>query len=197
MLTPEIKRLIRHEIKQQMNVILNCILQESTTEEQEIDQVYPGAALLDKRPVVHPYGLVSRAPKGTIGVTARVGEHIGSRIILGCRDSERANIDLDEGDVCLYDANGNQIELNAQGVHLGSSEADNPIPLGNETLALFSAICDTFITEPLGITTSPGSLITPNPTVVAKYTALKLQYITNTATNILAQKVFAEKGSSI
>lgn len=194
MLSPEIKKAIRQEIKQQMNVILNCVLQESTTEDQEIDQVYPGATLLEKRPVVHPYGLVSRAPKGTIGVTARVGEHIGSRLILGCRDTERADIDLNEGDVCLYDANGNQIELNAQGVHLGSSEADNPIPLGNETLALFSAICDTFITAALGISTAPGNPITPNPAVVAQFTALKLQYITNTATNILAQKVFAEKG---
>ena len=111
MIDPEMKQAIRNEIKQQMNVILNCVLRSSTNETQEIEQIYPGAPLLDKRPVMHPYGLVSRAPAGKIGVTARLGEHIGSRIIVGVRDVNRADMPLEEGDTCLYDEQGNKIEI--------------------------------------------------------------------------------------
>lgn len=195
MLTPEVRKAIRQEIRQYMSIILNCSLQASTNEDQEIEQCYPGGPLTEKRPVVHPYGFVSRAPAGTLGVTARVGEHPGARIILGCRDSNRADIDLDEGSVCLYDANGNQLTLDSVGVHLGSSEADNPVPLGNETKELLSAIVDAIITGDLVLTSSPGFPTSPNPTTVATFTELKSRLLDTAATNMLASKIFVEKGN--
>lgn len=195
MLDPEMRRAIRHEIKQQMNVILNCVLQDSTTEDQVIDQVYPGAPPMQSRPIVHPYGLVSRAPAGTIGVTARVGEHMGARMILGCRDSARADMELAEGDVRLYDAFGNSLCLDSVGLKLGSPEADNPVPLGNETKELLTAIVDAIIAGTLVLTSSPGFPTSPNPTVVATFTELKTRLLTTGATNILATKIFAEKGT--
>lgn len=195
MIDPEMRQAIKQEIKQQMNVILNCVLRDSTTETQEIEQVYPGAPLLDKRPVMHPYGLVSRAPAGKIGVTARLGEHIGSRIILGVRDENRADMALNEGDTCLYDEHGNRIALNSTGTHIGSLEADNPAVLGDELLELLTFLMTRLIAGDLFLSTSPDSPTGPNPTYTAALTELKTRLIDTDATNILCKKIFLEKGN--
>lgn len=196
MIDPELKRAIKNEIMQQMNVVLNCILKSSDTESQEIEQVYPGAPLLDKRPVIHPYGLVSRAPAGKLGVTARVGEHTGARIIIGVRDENRAGFDfINEGDVCLYDENGNKILLNASGIHIGSENAENPAVLGTEIKELLALIMTRLIAGDLFLSSSPGSPTAPNPAYTTALTEAKTRLLDTEETNILSKKTFLEKGN--
>jgi len=194
MLDAEIRREIRREIKNHLNIILNCQLGESTTEDQEIEQVFPGAPKLNKRPIVHPYGFVSRAPKGKLGVSAQVGEHIGARIILGVRDDARADMSfLEDGEACLYSENGEKIVLRNDRTQLGSENADNPVVLGNEIKDLLSQLIAILKAGTICLTTTPGNPTAPNPTVVVQLTNLEATYLTSAATNILSQHVFAER----
>lgn len=179
-----------------VNVILSCILQDGGLEDQEIEQAVPGAPRMDKRPVVHPYGYVSRAPAGTIGVSAQVGEHPGARIIIGARDKSRASMGfLKEGDVCIYNAKGEKIVLSQNKTQLGSENAANPVVLGTELKALLEQILDILIAGDHVLTTSPGNPTAPNPSKTTTLTNLKSTYLTNASTNIISQAVFAERGN--
>jgi phage gp45-like len=209
MMTPEVLREIRREVRNQLSVILNAKLGESTTEDQEIIEPVPGGPTMAKRPVVHPYGLVSRAPQGKLGVTGRVGEHPGARVILGVRDVNRADIELEEGELCLYDETGNKIFLKKEKVtidaekdvlikskntiKLGDDSSDEPAVLGKVLLELLGKIIDEFVTCQFGLTTSPGNLTAPNPALVAKANLWKTQYISTTSTDILSQETFVRR----
>ena len=194
MLDPEVKREIRREIRNAINIILNCQLGESTTEDQEIEQVYPGAAKLNKRPVVHPFGFVSRAPKGKLGVTAQVGDHPGARIIIGTRDAARADMSfLEEGEGCLYSVAGEKIVMRKDKTQLGSENAANPVVLGTEIADLLTQLIAILKAGTMCLSTAPGSPTAPNPPIVLQLTNLEATYLTSAATNILSQHVFAER----
>jgi hypothetical protein len=192
MLSPDIKREIRREIRTYINIIMNCNLGESTTEDQEIDQVFPNAPKMDKRPVVHPFGLVSRAPQGKLAVTAQVGEHPAARIILGVRDLNRKDIVLDEGEVCLYNEFGQKIYLKKDKIELGAN-ATNPAVLGNELKDLLSQLIGIMKAGTLVLSTSPGNPTAPNPPIVTQLTTLETNLLNTAATNILSQETFLER----
>lgn len=193
MMDPEIRREIKREVRNAINLILNCDLGASTNEDQEIGQVFPGAPKLDKRPVVHPFGLVSRAPQGKLGVTAQVGEHPGARIIIGVRDSARAEIALEEGEACLYNAFGEKIFLLNGKIAIGSIDADEPNVLGNVLVELLTEILNIIKAGNIGLTTSPGNPTAPNPAITPQVDALISEYLTTAATNIVSGKSFTER----
>jgi hypothetical protein len=194
MLDPEIRREVRREVRTFMNIILNCLTGESTTEDQEIDQVFPGAPKLAKRPVVHPFGFVSRAPAGKVAVTAQVGEHPGARIILGVRDSKRAEMSfLEEGEACLYSETGERIVLRKDKVQLGSENADNPVVLGTELVDMLTQIIELLKQGQIVFTTAPGQPTAPNPAVVAQLEQLAQTFLSTADTSIISQRVFAER----
>lgn len=100
-------RFVRQEVQRQLNVILSGESGDNSDIENEtIDNLYPGTPSIASRPVMHPYGLASRAPAGTIQVTAKQGADPSNRMVLGHRDSNRSGLDLDEGEVVLYGADG-------------------------------------------------------------------------------------------
>lgn len=104
---------IRRLVMQMANVILSGQTAATNIENEvgteSIDNLYPGHPTIEKRPVAHPYGYVSRAPKGTGQVVGRQGEHPANRIVLLHRDQNRPAIG--DGDVWLYDNHGNQLQL--------------------------------------------------------------------------------------
>lgn len=107
MITPEITRFIREEVKKQLNVILAGEAGDNSSIETEtINNLYPGSPQISDRPVMHPYGLASRAPAGTISVTAKHGADAHNRMVIGHRDFARKQLSLDEGEVVLYGAEG-------------------------------------------------------------------------------------------
>ncbi len=103
---------LRREIATQMMVILS-----GNTAATQIDNVVgtesinnspPGMPTIESRPVAHPYGMVSRAPKDTVQVVARQGDHPGNRIVLLHRDKDRPSLNA-AGEVMMYDGFGNQV----------------------------------------------------------------------------------------
>ncbi len=113
-LTPAEWRQIQQLVKQQVSIILSGNTAATQVDDvpgtESIDNLFPGCPTVEGRPLAHPYGLVSRAPKGTAQVTARQGEHPANRIVLLHRDKNRPQLDA-EGDVWLYDSHGNQVKL--------------------------------------------------------------------------------------
>lgn len=196
MLTPEVIRAVRMEVRNYINVIMNSVLGESTTEDQEIEQYVPGAAKMPSRPVAHPYGLCSRAPAGKIGVTARLGDHPGALILLGVRDNNRSNLALQEGEVCLYNEFGQAIYLKDGQIQVGSNTADEPAVLGNVIAEFLDSLLTKLEAGNMFLSTSPGNPTAPNPTIVAELEALRSQYLTTPATNILSQEIYVERGGA-
>ena len=152
---PDLKRYIRSEISRQMNIILSGVTGASKPDQflENIEQIYPGADTILDRPVMHPFGFVSRAQAGTIQVVARQGEHPSNRIILGHRDAARP-IDLDDGTAKLYSIAGFQIYAGTDGIYVGKDSATEPLVLGTAANQFFSALLDLLIAH---VHPSPGS----------------------------------------
>jgi phage gp45-like len=102
MIDAEITRFIRDEIKRQMDVILaGSTGDNSKIVNEDIENMYPGMPTILQRPVMHPYGFVSRAPAKTLQVVGKQGEHLGNRVVLGHRDGARPT-DLASGESQQY-----------------------------------------------------------------------------------------------
>jgi phage gp45-like len=123
MIDSEITAFIRREIRRELNIILSGSVKANTSQTEDIDAMFPGMAAITKRPVMHPYGLVSRAPTGTISVVGQQGDHTGNRIVLGHRDKDREELD-NEGEVTLYDANGHSIQMKESSMAINSAEKE-------------------------------------------------------------------------
>lgn len=108
MLDAEILRAIRQEVARALNVLLSGQAGANTAEKETVDSLYPGSPSIPDRPVMHPFGFVSRAPAGTISVTGRQGASPENRLVLGHRDSTRP-ADLEVGEAILYASDGEQV----------------------------------------------------------------------------------------
>lgn len=105
---------IRREVARQVSILMHGETADTNIDDavgtESVDKCPPGAPTVEGRPVMHPFGMVSRAPKGTIAVVARVGEHPGNKMIVGHRDKNRPQLSA-AGEVMIYDAFGNKILL--------------------------------------------------------------------------------------
>lgn len=184
----QVRYLIREEINKALNVILHGVTGNSTKETEDIEQLFPDMPTITSRPVMHPYGLVSRAPKGTISVVARIGEHFGNRQVIGHRDKDRP--DLESGEVVLYDENGHRIQLKKDKIQIGSGSSSNPLCLGDETKKALSDILQALIAH-THVTSAPGAPTSP-PINAAQFTAVKASPVDDE--KMLSDLVFTEKG---
>lgn len=139
-------RMIREEIRNSMQLLLfgqAGLPQANDREPTEIiENLYVQMPSTEPRPVIHPYGMVSRAPRGTPSLVGQVGDHIGSRFVLGHRDPARPKVQA--GEVALYDANGNvllmkegltsltteELQVLSSMIKLGSDSSGEPLVLG-------------------------------------------------------------------
>lgn len=106
----EVIDIIRAEVGKQLLAILTGQSKNAAEGREDIALMYPNAPPIEKRPVMHPYGLKSRAKEGVTSVVAVQGAHAGNRIVLGHRDKD-APEPAAVGAVVLYDAFGNSIHL--------------------------------------------------------------------------------------
>lgn len=118
----ETLRFIKEEIQRQLNVILPGRSSNSTTQTEDIEEMFPGMPTITNRPVMHPYGLSSAAPQGTIQVVARNGSHFGNRMILGHRDGSAPSVV--SGEVVLYNQYGGRIELRQNSLTIQRAEME-------------------------------------------------------------------------
>ena len=189
MIEADVLAFIRREIARQMNVILPGQSADNDQYSESINNLFPGHPTIPARPVMHPYGLVSRAPTGTFQVVGRQGEHIGNRIVLGHRDQNRPVID--QGSTMLYNQFGRAIYLQQNAVRIGSSTAANPAVTGTELKSLLQSLITLISTH-----THVGNLGAPTtaPVEALQFTNLKTQNVDND--KILSQLVFLLKGVS-
>jgi hypothetical protein len=191
----------RKEIRNYINMLLiNGISDDGTTEDQAFNSQQTAGDTQKKRPVVHPFGFVSRAPSGKNCVLGQFGENIGARVVLGFRDANRAKKDyLEVGECEIYSEpatpfeNSEKVVLKKDKVLLGSENAENPLVLGDILMNLFTELFDLFGQMGQGLTTSPGNPTAPNPTFVAKIEVMRQKYIALAATNIVSQHVYTER----
>lgn len=116
---------ISREIARQVSIIMHGRTAATQIDDapstESVDDCPPGAPTIKGRPVMHPYGLASRAKKDTIAVVARVGEHPSNKMIIGHRDKDRPELE-NEGDVALYDAHGNVLMLKNENPYIDTGD---------------------------------------------------------------------------
>jgi len=194
MINPEILRYIQDEIRRQMNTILTGEAGTNTQEVEDIDNMYHSMPTVKTRPVMHPYGISSRAPKGTASVIGKIGDHVGAKIVLGHRDKNRPT--LNEGEVILYDANGHVVYLSETKMQFGSKTSDEPMLLGNVTVEFLTNVLNAFLNAPnigLDVFSLPVFLEPAIRTLLNQY---KETYLNEASTNIISQLTFTERGDS-
>lgn len=154
---PELKRMISREIKRQLNIITSGEAGETTMETADIANLYPGTPTIPARPNVQPYGFASRAPKGTLAVTAQQGDHAGNKLTIGYRAGDKP--DLEEGESAVYSVGGYKVLVQNGELFIGKGEVLEHMVVG-ETLkqfliALIAALVAHTHEGNLGIETSP------------------------------------------
>ena len=193
MVDAETRRFIVNEIKRAMNVILSSQTASTRDVETEtIGDLFPGMPSIDNRPVMHPYGLASRAPPGTIGVIGRQGEHFSNRLILGHRDKNRPK-DVLEGEVVLYNQFGQALYFRKKKVQIGSLNSANPAVLGDLLATFLKNILRKLLDAPnIGVCAVGNVWL--NPEIREYYELQIVEFITQETTNFLSQMVFTERG---
>lgn len=168
----ELKRWVREEIARQIIVITSGTAGDNTAESETIDSLYPGSPSIPTRPVMHPYGFASRALKGSIQVTAKVGADPSNRMVLGHRDSKRP-ADLETGESVLYSSEGYQLRAMLDGLRVVKGDKKFALLLGEDLIAVLAKIIDVLVIHTHG---PPG---TP-PTNAADFTNIKTQDLAGT-----------------
>lgn len=168
---PDLRRFIRAEISRQMNIILSGVAGnfDPTAFTEDIEEMYPGADTITARPVMHPFGFVSSAPRGTLQVVARQGEHPSNRLVLGHRDAERPT-DIAEGTAKMYSIAGFQVYAGEDGIYVGKNSATEPLVLGTATNEFLVALLDLLVAH---VHPAPGA---PSDKSV-DFTNLKIQTV--------------------
>lgn len=186
-MTGEELRFIQQEIRKQVNIILSGQAGQNDQFSEDIQNLYPGTPTLSGRPVMHPYGLVSRAPAGTIQVTARQGENPGNRLILGHRDANRPTVA--QGETQLYNQFGQSIYLKEGEIHIGKPASSDPVPLGTELIAFLQSFIAAYKTH-----THVGNLAVPTPLTASDAEAAQELDDNNLANKkIVSDYIFVEK----
>lgn len=171
-LDSDLRRFIRREIQKQMNVIMQGVtgMTDPETWVQDIEQPYPGADTITERPLMHPYGYYSYAPRGVFQVTARRGEHPSNLMVLGHQDSDRPT-DAEEGEAGLYNKVSNlRSAILGTGIFVGKGSADKPLALGETLNEILGQMIDLFVAH---VHPSPGAPANN----IADWQSLKLQQI--------------------
>lgn len=135
-------------------VILPGVSGENTQDSETISQMYPGMKDQPARPVMHPYGFVSRAPSGTIQVTGRNGDHPSNRMVLGHRDKDRP-ADLASGESATYSVGKYQVRTRNAVLEIGKDGVFEPMVMGDTLRDFLIAFIDLYL-QHVHVTTAPG-----------------------------------------
>jgi len=174
-LDAEVKRLIIKEIHRQMNIITGGAAGTNTNTTQDIDSYMPGHPPIPARPFMHPYGHVSRAPRGTICVTAQQGEHPGNKLTLGHRDPNAPAVEV--GETAVYSLGKYTVKVSNEKLELGKDGEYETMVVG-DTLKEFLVALLEILVRHRHIVTAPGAPSGP-PIEATEFTDLNTNYLTN------------------
>lgn len=190
-LTPEDIKFIRQLMDQRLNLILPGVSQNATGRREDVANRYPGLPVITDRPVMSPWGFVSRAPAGTPQVTARMGAHPANVMVLGHMDLQPPAIGA--GETAFYSTgvvfkllkdklqliqqqSGFSVEATSSAVTAGKNDTQETLVAGETLVELLGLVIDWMVAH-THITTAPGASTTAAPTA-SDLTALKAQYLT-------------------
>lgn len=151
------KRWVIDEIRRQLKIITAGQAGSTTMTTETIDNLMAGHPSIPDRPIMRPYGFASRAPVGTISVTAQMGEHPGNKMTLGHRDKDAPSIE--EGESVQYSMGGYRVKVQNGEIFVGKGDDLEHMVVG-ETLKEFlitlvaALVAHTHIGN-LGFSTSP------------------------------------------
>lgn len=186
----DLKRFIKQEIRTTLNVLLTAAAGTNDNQTEQVQDLFVGMDGINGVPVMHPFGISSRAPSGTTSIVGRVGDHYGNRLVMGHRDAKRP--DSGSGEVVLYDAYGHIVYLSQSKIQIGSKSASEPFVLGLVFQKLMSQLLQLLSTH-THITTVPGSATT-NPQEFQQFLDMKLSPVDDKL--VLSDEIFGEKGGS-
>lgn len=175
MIDPDTRRFIQHEIKRQMQTITSGRAGTNTVTSQDIDDIMPGHPAIQGRPIMHPYGMVSRAPRGTIAVTAQQGEHPGNKLTLGHRDASPPDVEV--GETAIYSVGKFTVKCAGDQVQVGKDGEYETMVVG-DTLKQLLVELITLLTTHTHLVTAPGAPSGP-PDQAAQFQQLDTDYLSN------------------
>jgi hypothetical protein len=163
MMTPEDKRWVMQAIKLQLKIITSGSAGNSTMTTQDIENLMPGMPTIPARPIMHPFGFASRAPKGLIAVTAQQGENPGNKLTLGHRDKDAP--DVDEGEGVAYSVGGYTIFIKNNELTIGKDGDLEHMVVGETLKTVLTALITAIVAhEHLYIPPLVPAVTSPIPT---------------------------------
>lgn len=135
----DIKKMIRDEIRLQMDIILSGETGDADNISETIQNLYPGMPGITGRPTAHPYGFCSLAPDGTIQVTARQGENQANRLVLGHRAADRP-ADLKNGEAAVYSVGKYMVRIQNDMIQIGKDGVYEPVLMGETSRQFFISL---------------------------------------------------------
>jgi len=170
----ETRRFIVLEIERRLNIITSGTAGTNTNTKQTIENIYPGHPSIDERPIMHPYGFISRAKKGTIAVTAQQGSHPGNKMTLGHRDQSAPAVEV--GESASYSDGGYAVRVFNGKIQIGKNGDYETVVVGETLKALLIAIIDAIVQhDHLGNLNFPTS----TPRNASTFTEAKSNFVSN------------------
>ena len=190
----EIIKLVKETVRQQLAPILMASVESNETSNRSTVSRFSSDSKISNLRNIQPYGISSRAPKGTDCLIIPVDGNASHLNMGGHFDKNKPQVSSD-GEAILYGADGQVIYLKAGGtIHQGSKTANEPVVLGNVLKACISSIIDDFITPPILGYDSFGLPIYLDGVIVTNLTSDKATFVTNPLSNIVGKKNFVERG---
>jgi hypothetical protein len=186
----EIKMLIRQVIREEIAHLLMGSIVENKDQLRSTFQRFKSESGIPNARNIQPFGLSSRAPKGTDCVVSPVNGDKTHMNVLGHFDKNKPTVD--DGETSLYNEFGQEIHLGEDTIKIGSKAAGENAVLGQVFKQFASDLLgilqiETHITGVPGYSTSP-------PEQTADYAALQASPINDEA--VLSDYIFVDKEPS-
>ncbi len=142
--------------------------------------------------LIQPYGLASRPPAQMESLISYVGGDTTHPLFVGQFDRNRPEVGSRE--VALYGPDGQVVYMATGGtIHQGSADAASPAVLGDVLADFLRDLLQAFLQASSTGESAVGPVFL-SPELRIKFTELLDRYISEAETNILAQKIFLERG---
>lgn len=161
MMTSSDKKWIVDEIRRQLKIITAGEAATNTMTTEDIANLMPGHPTITGRPIMRPFGFASRAPQGTISVTAQMGEHPGNKMTLGHRDKNAPAVEV--GESVIYSLGGYRVKIQNGEIFLGKGEDLEHMVVGDTLKDFLIALVEAIVAHTHTFMYLPGPGPTPVP----------------------------------
>jgi phage gp45-like len=170
------RKLIRDEVKRQLQLVTSGSSGTNTAIiTEDIQALFPGVPTITQRPVMRPYGFVSRAPANTLQVNIQQGEHPGNRMVIGHRDAAPPTT-VQSGESMVYSVGGFQVYIANGTIQCGKNGVFETVVAGDTLTTFLTALLNSIISH-----THIGNLGAPTgpPQNASDFTSELNNYVAN------------------